>query len=191
DRRGEALPVGAQVGDLERAESAWRPVAELAEAVRRAAAESGRRRTARVRSPQRRRRRRDLAACDAHGTLRGGVHERDAPRRSEVRRLLAPPVPALVRPRPAGDSAADSPLHALADDGQPPVPAARRDPELRPEARLADRVRIQDESPRPVPRCYARFPSALSRRGGTARLPGSTRRTADQLPDSRRARGRT
>src|SRR2546421_329784 len=163
DRLGEALSVGAQVGDLERAESGRRGLPELAEALRAAAAESRRRRTTCGRSAQHRRRRGDLAASDPHGALRSRVHAGHAPRRREVRRLLASPVPALVRPRPPRDAATNTPLHALADNGKPAVPAQERVAELRSEACLADRIRVQDESARPDPRRLTGSSGALSR----------------------------
>src|SRR6202011_120355 len=109
--------------------------------------------------------------------------ERHAARPRELRRLLPPSVPALVRPRPAGDAAADAALHPLADAGEPAVPAQRRDAEFRAEARLADGVRIQDKSTRRLWRRLAGAAGPLSGRSRPARLPVAAGRPADQLPD--------
>src|SRR5690349_23105080 len=133
------------MGDVERAESAWRPGPELAAALRAAPAEPDRCGLARAQPAQCHRRWRHVATGDEDGPLRGRVHARHAPRGRALRRLLAPPVPAVVRARPPGDAATDPALHSVADDGEPAVPAPRRDAELRAKARLADRVRVQDE----------------------------------------------
>ena len=172
DRGREALPVGAQVGDLERAESARRALPELATAVRPAAAEPGRRRPARGRPAQRRRRRRDLAARHAHRALRGRVREQDAPRRREVRRLLASSIPALVRPRPARDAAADSPCTRWLTMAS--LQCLLRDvtKNFGPKHIWLTEYAYKTNPSRPLPRRCARSAGALSRRGGAARLSG-------------------
>src|SRR5204863_2077107 len=74
-------------------------------------------------------------------------------------------------------------------DGEPAEAARRRSAVLPGQTRLADGVRLPDESARPVPRRLARAPGSLSRRGRAARLSSAARRHADQLPRPRRARG--
>ena len=108
--------------------------------------------------------------------------------RCTARRVRAPPVPR----RPRGDAVQRRRLRALRrpDDGVARPPRRRGHARVRPEAHLADRVRLPDEPARPVARRLAGGAGALPRRGGPARVSHAACRHADPLPRARRVRGR-
>ena len=190
-RRRQALPVAAPVGDLERAEPAVVPEAELAAALRAAAAQPGLRRAAGARPGEPRGRRRDLAALDEQRALAGRVHARHVGGARPARRLLAPPVRGharrdAVRLRPRRLPL----LHRRADDGEPGEADPGGEARLRPEADLADRVRLRDEPAGPERRLVGLAGAVRRRRRRCGRPPRRTS-TCSSSSCSRTKAGRT
>ena len=139
-------------------------------------------------NPRRARRRRRHGAARQHRRRRAArVDPRHGGGAREARRVRAPPVPdaAASRRRSRGgcvdcDVISMANLRAAAQGGAP---------RLRQQADLADRVRLPDESARPVRRLPERA-GDVRRRVGAARVPAAGRHDADPVPRPRRAEPR-
>ena len=166
-RRGCAVPVGARLVDLERAEPDAVPAPGEPARLRHQTAEPGLSRDPRADPRRPGRGGRDRAAGEHRRPLAGRVDPWDARRRRAPRRLRPPSVPDLPQRDPL-----ERRLRPLRDDhdGHARAAAPRGPARVAGEARLADGVRLPDEPARPVPRRLASGPGArISARARSAR----------------------